>query len=55
MQFNFEKNLSHQINAVKAITGIFEGVEIINANNIDKNFVNPSFDTEANFKFINNV
>ncbi|MDQ7009886.1 MAG: type III restriction-modification system endonuclease [Candidatus Gracilibacteria bacterium] len=55
VQFNFEKNLSHQDNAIKAINGVFEGVEIIKPLGIEREFINPSFDTEFNFKYTNNI
>ncbi len=53
--FNFEKNLEHQSQAVKATIGVFDGVEINVAQGTEKQFSNPVFDTQANFKFVNNI
>ena len=55
MQFNFEKNLEHQTQAVKAVVGVFEGVEIKKPEGIEKEYINPFFDKDANFKYVNNI
>jgi len=55
MQFNFEKNLEHQSQAVKAVVGVFDGVEIIKPTGIEKEYINPVFDKDANFKYVNNI
>ena len=54
-KFNFEKNLDHQSQAVKSTVGVFDGVEIIEAQGTKKQFSNPIFDTQVNFKYVNNI
>ena len=34
--FNFEKNLEHQEQAIKAIIGVFNGVEIVKPDGIQR-------------------
>jgi type III restriction enzyme len=53
--FNFEKNLPHQEQAVKSTVGVFDGVEIIKPEGVQKEFTNPSFNKDANFKFSQNI
>ena len=53
--FNFEKNLEHQSQAVKSTVGVFNGVEIIKPQGINKEFINPMFDTMANLKYVQNI
>ncbi len=55
MKFNFEKNLEHQTQAVKAVVGVFDGVEIIKPTGTEKEHINPVFDKDANFKYVNNI
>ncbi len=50
-KFNFEKNLDHQSQAVKSTVGVFDSVEIKEAQGTEKQFSNPIFDTQVNFKF----
>ncbi len=53
--FNFEKNLSHQTQAVKSILGVFDDVEIIKSTGVNKEFINSHFDKDASFKYVNNI
>lgn len=53
--FNFEKNLSHQSEAVKAVMGVFDGVELIQASGVKKEYCNPVIDTRANFRYSQNI
>ncbi|BBE31034.1 type III restriction endonuclease EcoPI subunit R [Tepiditoga spiralis] len=53
--FNFEKNLEHQSQAVKSTVGVFNNVEIVKPQGINKEFVNPVFDTNTNFQYIHNI
>jgi len=41
--FNFEKNLSHQENAVESTLVVFENLQIHPMPEIDKNFINPVY------------
>jgi type III restriction enzyme len=41
--FNFEKNLSHQENAVESTLVVFENLQIHSMPEIDKNFINPVY------------
>ncbi|MEC8339419.1 MAG: type III restriction-modification system endonuclease [Nanoarchaeota archaeon] len=53
--FNFEKNLDHQTQAVKSTIGVFNSLDIKNSQNLYKDFTNPIFDTESNFTYVNNI
>ncbi len=53
--FNFEKNLKHQEQAVKSTIGVFDGVEIVKSEGIQKECTNPLFDKNANFKYVQNI
>jgi type III restriction enzyme len=53
--FNFEKNLEHQEQAVKSTVGVFDSVEIIKSVGVKKECTNPSFDKNANFKYVQNI
>ncbi len=53
--FNFEKNLEHQSQAVKSTVGVFNGVEIIKPQVVNKEFINPVFNTNADFKYVHNI
>ena len=55
MKFNFEKNLEHQTEAVKAVVGVFDGVEIKKPTGIEKEYINPFCDKDANYKYVNNI
>ncbi len=54
-KFNFEKNLEHQVKAVESIIKVFDGVVIKKPQGINKEFINPVFNTRANFNFVNNI
>ena len=41
--FNFEKNLSHQSQAVESTLSVFEGVELAPPVKIDRLHINPVF------------
>jgi type III restriction enzyme len=53
--FNFEKNLEHQEQAVKSTVGVFDSVEIIKPEGIQKECINPSFNKNASFKYVQNI
>ncbi|MCX8481027.1 MAG: type III restriction-modification system endonuclease, partial [Sediminibacterium sp.] len=52
--FNFEKNLKHQVNAVNSTLAVFKNIYFKHATEIDKNYINPTFDYK-NFVFKNNI
>jgi len=54
-KFNFEKNLDHQSRAVKSTVGVFDGVEITKPQGIEKELINPTFNKNANFKYVDNI
>lgn len=54
-RFNFEKNLEHQEQAVKSIVGVFDGVEIIKREGIQKEYIDLFFNKNANFKYVQNI
>ncbi|MBS9766488.1 MAG: type III restriction-modification system endonuclease [Flavobacteriaceae bacterium] len=43
MNFNFEKNLDHQTEAIKSTLAVFENLEVADINVVDKHFVNPVY------------
>ncbi len=54
--FNFEKNLDHQSKAVKSVIGVFDGIEILQPQEIQKQIVNPLIDKTRIFgKYYNNI
>jgi type III restriction enzyme len=53
--FNFEKNLEHQEQAVKSTVGVFDGVEIVKSEGIQKECTNPSFDKNGSFRYVQNI
>jgi len=55
MKFNFEKNLEHQSQAVEAVVGVFDGIEITKPAGIEKESTNPVLDKDANLKYVNNI
>ncbi|MEA3329143.1 MAG: hypothetical protein U9Q06_00175 [Nanoarchaeota archaeon] len=55
VRFNFEKNLEHQEQAVKSTVGVFDSVEIIKPEGVKKEYINSSFDKNANFKYVQNI
>ncbi len=54
-KFNFEKNLAHQSQAVKAIINVFDGVEIVKPQGIGKENINPFFNKGLNKKIVKNI
>ncbi len=54
-KFNFEKNLEHQSQAVKSTVGVFNGVGIVKPQGVNREFVNPVFDTNTDFKYVHNI
>jgi len=54
-KFNFEKNLTHQSQAVKSTVGVFDNLEIKKSVEIEKQFVNPVFDICANYNYFENI
>ncbi len=54
-KFNFEKNLEHQSLAVKSVVEVFYDVEKQNLEGVNKEFINPVFDTKSSFKYVNNI
>ncbi len=53
--FNFEKNLKHQTDAVNSTVAVFEHLEIIKPNGIDKNCINSRLEHKTGFKYIENI
>jgi type III restriction enzyme len=53
--FNFEKNLEHQSQAVKSTIGVFNCVEIVKPQGVNREFINPVFNTTADFKYVHNI
>ncbi len=41
--FNFEKNLSHQENAVESTLAVFENLQLHTVAEVDKNYINPVY------------
>jgi type III restriction enzyme len=54
-RFNFEKNLEHQEQAVKSTVGVFDGVDILKEEGIQKECMNPFFDKDASFRYVQNI
>jgi type III restriction enzyme len=53
--FNFEKNLEHQEQAVKSVIGVFDSVDIIKPEGIQKEYTNPCFNKNISFKYVQNI
>lgn len=53
--FNFEKNLDHQSRAVNSTVAVFEQLPIKKEMGTEQNFINPVFDKEIGFQYINNI
>ena len=53
--FNFEKNLNHQTLAVNSTIAVFENLDRKKDVSIDRQFINPEFDYETGFQYINNI
>jgi restriction endonuclease len=41
--FNFEKNLTHQTQAVESICSVFENIDLKQPEGTEKNHINPTF------------
>jgi type III restriction enzyme len=54
-RFNFEKNLEHQEKAVQAIVRVFDGVEISHPQGLQKEYINPLFQKDTNFRYVTNI
>ena len=54
-KFNFEKNLEHQEQAVKSTVGVFDSVEMIKPQGVEREFINPVFNKNANCKYVQNI
>jgi type III restriction enzyme len=53
--FNFEKNLEHQEQAVKSTVAVFDNMEIVTSEGIQKEFTNHFFNKNASFKYVQNI
>jgi len=53
--FNFEKNLTHQTQAVNSTVAVFENLEIKQAEGVDKQYINPEIDIYTNSWFAKNI
>lgn len=54
--FNFEKNLNHQTQAVNSTVAVFEHLEIIKPEGVDKNSINPILNREEPWaKYYDNI
>ncbi len=53
--FNFEKNLSHQTEAVESTIAVFENLDIEEDKTIDKNYINPKINFKKGFGYITNI
>ncbi|MFA9370718.1 MAG: type III restriction-modification system endonuclease [Labilibaculum antarcticum] len=53
--FNFEKNLSHQTQAVNSTIAVFEHIDVIKPIGSEKNCINPLFEYNKGFKYIENI
>lgn len=53
--FNFEKNLSHQSQAVKSTVKVFENMQIEQASGINQNYINPEFNFMSSMEYARNI
>ena len=53
--FNFEKNLPHQEQAIKSTVAVFDGVEIIKSEGIQREFANSFFNKGINRRYHKNI
>ncbi len=53
--FNFEKNLSHQTNAVNSTVAVFENLDINKPSSVDKQFINPEFEYQVGRQYPQNI
>ena len=53
--FNFEKNLSHQSQAVDSTIEVFQNIPLIQPTEVDKNFINSCFDFKSTTAYPLNI
>ncbi len=53
--FNFEKNLTHQSQAVESVIAAFENINLIQPTVANKNYINPTFDFLSNWVYPQNL
>src|SRR5699024_10041355 len=53
--FNFEKNLSHQSQAVESTLAVFNGVELEPPTSIDRHHINPTFAYTTGNQYAKNI
>ncbi len=53
--FNFEKNLTHQTQAVESTIAVFESIGISQPVEAEKHFINPTFDHLAGDQYAKNI
>ena len=53
--FNFEKNLSHQSQAVESTLAVFEGIELVPPTSIDRQYINPRFEYTTGNQYAKNI
>lgn len=53
--FNFEKNLSHQTQSVNSTIAVFENLDVIKPEGVDKNHINPNIDFSSNDLYAKNI
>ncbi len=53
--FNFEKNLSHQTQAVNSTIAVFEHLHPLKPEGADKNCINPLLQKEVGYQYIENI
>lgn len=53
--FNFEKNLSHQTQAVNSTVEVFKNLDCVAPNPLEQNYANPRLDKDAGLTFIENI
>lgn len=53
--FNFEKNLSHQSQAVNSTIAVFENISLVQPTEADKNYINAIFDNSTDRNYPENI
>lgn len=53
--FNFEKNLNHQSQAVNSTVAVFEHLQILKAEGVDNNCINPILNKDDGYQYIENI
>lgn len=53
--FNFEKNLSHQSQAVKNTISVFENISLVQPTEVDRNYINSAFDFLGDWTYSKNI